>query len=277
MYDYDDLYAAWSAFLNDFEMDTYRGPALVYPAKMMEKVDYRLYKWPGHGLSKNVTTYQFVEGEYMKADEYDLLLRDASDFALRTFLPRAAGALEPLVRLNRFASILGTPIRFINPAANPGVREALKAVIEAGEEMEKWQKAVRICNREAVAAGVPLLGGGMGMAPFDTIGDSLRGTQGVIMDMYRRPDKLHEAMDMLADIMISSAVEVADASGGIIVNFPLHKGDDTFMSDKQFEEFYWPSLKKVILGLIDEGLLVELFAEGRYERRLDAISELPKG
>ena len=30
-----------------------------------------------------------------------------------------------------------------------------------------------------------------------------------------------------------------------MVTFPLHKGDDTFMSDKQFEKFYWPILEKI--------------------------------
>jgi uroporphyrinogen-III decarboxylase len=49
------------------------------------------------------------------------------------------------------------------------------------------------------------------------------------------------------------------------------------MSDKQFEKFYWPSLKKVIDAFIEEGIMVSLFAEGRYNRRLDAIKEFPKG
>ena len=49
------------------------------------------------------------------------------------------------------------------------------------------------------------------------------------------------------------------------------------MSQEQFDTFYWPSLKKVILGLIDEGFIPFLFAEGRYTSRLEAISDLPKG
>ena len=49
------------------------------------------------------------------------------------------------------------------------------------------------------------------------------------------------------------------------------------MSDSQFEKFYWPSLKKVILVFIEEGLIVRPVAEGKYERRLDMIQDLPKG
>ena len=277
MYDYDELRRAWLKFLYDFDMDTFRGPNLVHSGKVLELLDYRLYKWPGHGPAKDVAGYQFVEGEYMMEDEYDDLIKDPSDFAIRKMIPRVVGALEPFRKLPRFSSVMGMPIRFVAAATDPDVRAAFKAVIDAGEEMEKWLEAVTACNDEAQAAGFPSIRGGMGVAPFDTLGDSLRGTQGVILDMYRQPDKLHEAMDRVADLTIANALSTANDANGIMVSFPLHKGDDTFMSDKQFEEFYWPSLKKVILALIDEGLMVMCFAEGRYERRLEALSELPKG
>ena len=61
------------------------------------------------------------------------------------------------------------------------------------------------------------------------------------------------------------------------MSFPLHKGDDTFMSRTQFEKFYWPSLKKVMITLIEEGISVHLFAEGRYNDRLEYIGDFPKG
>ena len=49
------------------------------------------------------------------------------------------------------------------------------------------------------------------------------------------------------------------------------------MSDKQFETFYWPTFRKVIMGLVEEGCVPLLFAEGRYNRRLEVIKDLPKG
>jgi uroporphyrinogen-III decarboxylase len=95
--------------------------------------------------------------------------------------------------------------------------------------------------------------------------------------MYRRPDKVFRALDVITDLTIRQAIEGVNKSNGVLVGFPLHKGDDTFMSQKQFDTFYWPSLKKVILALIKEGIMVSLFAEGRYTNRLERISELPKG
>jgi uroporphyrinogen-III decarboxylase len=61
-----------------------------------------------------------------------------------------------------------------------------------------------------------------------------------------------------------------------VIFIPLHKGADGFMSDEQFRKFYWPSLRAVIMGLIEQGLIVFLFAEGGYNTRLDIIKDLPR-
>jgi uroporphyrinogen-III decarboxylase len=116
----------------------------------------------------------------------------------------------------------------------------------------------------------------MAGAPFDNIADALRGTRGIIMDMYRRPEKIHEAMERLVPIIIRGAVQGADASLSPIISMPLHKGDKSFMSDKQFRDFYWPTFKKILLGLIDEGLVPMPFAEGNYEPRLEIIADMPR-
>ena len=59
--------------------------------------------------------------------------------------------------------------------------------------------------------------------------------------------------------------------------FPLHKGADGWMSEKQFDTFYWPSLKKVMDALIKEGIICMLFAEGGYNTRLETVKDFPKG
>ena len=49
------------------------------------------------------------------------------------------------------------------------------------------------------------------------------------------------------------------------------------MSDEQYEEFYWPTLKRLLLGLVDEGLLVWVFTQGKYDSRLHHFKEIPSG
>jgi uroporphyrinogen-III decarboxylase len=49
------------------------------------------------------------------------------------------------------------------------------------------------------------------------------------------------------------------------------------MSNEQFETFYWPTLKKVILGLAEAGCVPCCFVEGGYNQRLEYLTEVPEG
>ncbi len=278
MYDYEELYRAWKKLLVDFsDMDTLSSPGIVYPAKVFDIVDYRLYAWPGHGLPLSANGHQFVEGEYMKEDEYDAFLADPSDYCMRTWLPRALGATAPFRKLPPLTSVLGKPQGLLMTLGQPDVYEAFQKLADAGREMNKYQQVIVKFGREAQSAGYPSVLGGVGFAPFDSLGDALRGTKGVILDIYRRPDKVLKAVDLITGFAIKNTIEQVNAMGGIMVTFPLHKGDDTFMSDAQFRKFYWPSLKRFILALINEGIMVSLFAEGKYNHRLEVVKDLPPG
>ena len=277
MYDYDELRRAWLKFLIDFDLDTFAGPGLVLPGKMLDSIDYKLHYWPGHGLADDISLYQYIEGEYMKAEEYDDYIRDPTDFILRTFLPRSVGAFAGFRKLGPMTPFVGIPVFFITQFGDPEVRASVQALLDAALEGVKWQTAVMEISQAAREAGVPSIWGGMSGAPFDLIGDMLRGTKGIMMDMYQRPDKLLEAMERITPIVIHSAVSAANASGSPIIFMPLHKGPGGFMSNKQFETFYWPTLKKVMMGLIEEGLVPLLFAEGDYMPRLEIIKDMPRG
>lgn len=278
MYDYAQLDHAWGKIINDFDVDTFASPMGISPGPALEIMDYRLYRWPGHGVPSK-TGYQCVEAEYMKADEYDDLIRDPSDFWLRKYLPRVFGKWAPLDKLSPLTNFVEIP--FTGPClaafGDQEIKDALTALMRAGEEASKWLEVVDRCNWRAMESGLPVLAGGSAKAPFDCIGDTLRGTQGIFLDIYRQPEKVLEACEKFVPIEVKRGVTAADASGIPIVRLPLHKGADGFMSAKQFEVFYWPTLKRVITGLIDEGLVPLLFAEGSYNSRLDIIKELPKG
>jgi hypothetical protein len=277
MYDFDELKRAWRKMLHDFDADTFVPPVLVPPGPALEALDYKLYKWPGHGLSRSTLSYQCVEGEYMKPDEYDALIRDPSDFWLRTYLPRVFGAFKAFTSLPPWTAFQEIVTGDFLPFANPEVQAGFNAVMKAGTESLKWIAAVGEVAAEAMALGFPGVMSALAKAPFDTIGDTLRGTQGIMMDMFQRPRKLHEAMERIASITINNALtSVANAAAPIIM-MPLHKGADTFMSVKQYETFYWPTLRKVVMAFVNEGITPVLFAEGSYNKRLDIIGDFPKG
>ncbi len=276
MYDYDALRRTYLKFLQDFEMDTYIGPGLVLPGKVMEDIDYKLHEWPGHGLGDDVTMYQYVEGEYMSPDEYDDFIADPSDYLLRTYLPRCASAFTGFRKLAPLTPLVAIPVFYMLAFADPEVRASVQALLDAAKEGERWWSAVADVNDASLAAGIPSVWGSMACAPYDLIGDSLRGTKGIMMDMYRRPSKLIEAMERTVPIAIKETVAGSNASGCPVVFMPLHKGTGGFMSNKQFERFYWPTLKRLLLGLIEEGLVPMCFAEGDYTDRLEIVSEMPK-
>jgi uroporphyrinogen-III decarboxylase len=248
------------------------------PGKVFDILDYKLYRWPGHGVSPD-TLYQCVEAEYMKADEYDLLIDDPTDFWLKVYLPRACGALKPFKTLSSLFSLMEMPMAgpSLQVYGEPDVQGAFKSLLDAGKAAREWWDTLKKGDLEIKELGFPMLTGGGTKAPFDTIGDTLRGTQGIMLDMYRCPDKLLEAMERLVPLMVKMALWGARKSGVPLIFIPLHKGADGFMSLQQFKRFYWPTLRKVVIGLVDEGLVPLLFAEGSYDSRLETIADLPAG
>jgi uroporphyrinogen-III decarboxylase len=278
MYDYEKAVKAWDKFNQDFlDADSLSNPGMIIPGKIYDLLDYKLYKYPGHGLAKDATGIQFVEGEYMKPEEYDALILNPSDFWMRKYMPRIFGAFESWRTLTPFTNIIEAPAMSFMPFAMSDVQNSLKTLINVGNELLKYVQVIGEFSRKTLAAGYPAARSAFAKAPFDVIGDTLRGTQGIITDMFRRPDKLLEAIDVVTKLMIESVITSANANKGLTAMFPLHKGADGWMSEKQFNTFYWPSLKKVINAFIEEGILVTLFAEGSYDTRLESVNEFPKG
>lgn len=278
MYDYDKNNMAYKKFIVDFTPDGHLGAATPGPGKFFDILDYKLYSWPGHGVAPT-SSYQANEGEYMKADEYDSLIEDPSNFFYKTYLPRIYGALEPLSQLPTVTGLLemyGTAFNFI-PFGIPPVQGAYQKLFEAGAEVLKYAGAVGAFGADIMAQGFPTIVAGFSKAPFDVLGDTLRGTKGVIMDMYRQPDKLLKALDVMVPIMIKLGVGSAISSNNPFIFMPLHKGGDGFLSDEQYKKFYWPTFQKVMLGMIAEGIVPLPAAEGGYNQRLDVIKDLPKG
>ena len=279
-YDYEKVGEAMSKFYNDFDLD-YQVSGNINPGKALDRIGYRLYSWPGGKLSDN-RSFQCEEKEYMTAGEYDDLIADPSAFILRTYMPRVFDSLGGLAMLpNVFgATELPTTNFMMLPLGAPPVVAAFEALAESGKAAQVWMGALAgIGGRALSEKGLPGTIGGSTKAPFDYIGDTMRGTRGMMLDMYRCPEKVIEACDRLVPMAVDLAVNAANHSGMPVVLLPLHKGADGFMSPANFEKFYWPSLKATLLGIIEAGVVPLLFVEGAYNQRLDILadSDLPAG
>ena len=280
LYDVDKWLAAFEKAVVDFEPDLYAQPGagIFTGGATHEALDNRQFKWPGHGVPPDVT-FQFVEGEYMKAEEYDAFLDDPSDFTVRTYLPRIYGALlglgmlPPLVAMTM--GYAGAGLAAVLTA--PPIAAAFEALFKAAAAAAQWAGAYAAFDQKMNTLGFPSFSGGVAIPPFDVFSDMLRGMRGTMLDMYRHPDKLLAAQEKVLPMLIQLAIGGCQASGNPRVFIALHRGADGFMSLEQFETFYWPGLKTLVLALVEAGLTPCLFLEGHYDQRLKYLRELPKG
>jgi hypothetical protein len=278
LYDYEKLAYACMKFHDDFHLDASGPPVNIPWGPMLDLLDMKNYRWAGRNLGDN-QEFQYIEKEYMPAGEYQDLIDDPTGYFLNCYYPRIFGSLSGFEKIACLPAVneIGKIPSVFTPFGMPEVRSALQALEQAGEEAANWLTNIRRMGMSIKAMGVASYTGGYTKAPFDVIGDCLRGTRGVLMDMFRNKELLIEACDRLVPFMVKDGVNSCKASGHIILMIPLHKGADAFMSDMQFNTFYWPSLRKVIIGLTDAGIVPLLFAEGSYNKRLDLICDIPKG
>jgi hypothetical protein len=252
--------------------------AMAMSGEALDILDYKLYSWPGHGLPRSSPGWQFIEGEYMMADEYDDLIRDPSDFWLRQYLPRALGSFEGFRCFQPFTNMTeNIHVASLMPLAMPPVREMLKKLLDAGEAFQRNSAEMFQFMTMGISWGFPSTFGAFCKAPFDTLGDTLRGTTNIMKDMFQRPEKLLKALDVIADVTINNVLTSPGIGDTLLVSYPLHKGADGWMSQRQYEKFYWPFLKKVMDAFIKEGLVQMLFAEGSYNTRLSYVNQFPRG
>jgi hypothetical protein len=224
------------------------------------------YKWPGGGL-KDGEPFQFVEGEYMLQDEYDEMLADPACFAVRRLWPRIATTMAPIAA---FAREPLPPILY--SADSRGLSGLLGGVLSAPEIIDTLERLLAFA-KESVSSGQHVAD----YAAFDCVSDFLRGLRGTMLDMFQVPDKLLAAVELFTPWTIEQSVALARLIGNPRVFIALHRGAGGFMSNEQFAKFYWPSLKELLVGLIDAGLTPMPFFEGDYTSRLSFLAELPPG
>lgn len=188
-YDYAKLAYAIKKFNADFLPDTLTSAFYCGPGKALEIVDYKAFNWPGHGVAETAP-FQCVDQEYMTADEYDLLMNDPTNYFIHRYLPRTFGACGPLANLSSLTEFIEYPFSggALVPFGLPEVQEAFRRILEAGKAAFEWAQAASAIDNETKASiGLPALVGGFSKAPYDTLGDTLRGTKAIMLDKFRRP------------------------------------------------------------------------------------------
>jgi hypothetical protein len=278
MYDYVKVKEIAERAVLDLDPDIY-SPTVLNTAlgPTLDAIGFKQLQWPGHGVGDN-QPYQYLDREYMRAEEYDEFLFDPTGFYLKKYLPRVASAFEGIEQMPtlpglHYFRLVGGIHRF----ARPAVKTALSNIIKAAEETGLWiEQHVEFTNR-MTELGYPLGYGSTSISPYDFLADYFRGATGMMKDLYRHRDKLLEVLEKCQRILLDQTVATARASGNPIVFIPVHWAGDSFMSPKQFETFWWPTFRKMMIGMIDAGLIPMPMWESDCTKRLETIRDIPAG
>ena len=279
MYDYEIAKQACKKFAYDFEPDMDFGPWFALPGKVLDIVDLKWMRWPGNGGLDDDNMYQFLEDEYMKGNEYDEFNFDMTHFLLTKWLPRSVGNAQGLQKFPtvRNAMWFGWFTACL-PFCSEELMQAFETLKRAGEELQKYYGAVgSYFDQVKEERGIPPAAGSFAWAPFDLVGDTLRGTEGILVDMLENPDKLEEAIYKMVPIGTDMGVSGLAATGNPFCWIWLHKGMDSFMSDEQFQRFYWKPFKQMIEGLVAGGVTPMIYGEGALNTRVRHFAEMPPG
>ena len=276
-YDYEAWYDAYRKTLRDFPADLIF-PHTFTPGKALEILNPKQSRWPGYNSDPR-HGHQTVEVDNMRADEYDAFIDDPSDYMFRVHMSRVAddlAGLAALPKLSGLSGVMGAQALAV-ALASPDAARAIRTLQKTGRETRKWQKRIARFNTMMEASGFPQYFQGAAGPPFDLISHSMRGMSGTMQDMFRQPDNVIRACERILELTLARPLPRPSENGHIRIFMTNTRGSDDFMSTKQFDKFYWPTFKKLVMTLIERGATPCIFFEGNFTSRLEYLLQFPKG
>ncbi|MCF6096490.1 hypothetical protein L1766_05630 [Thermovorax subterraneus] len=197
---------------------------------------------------------QHPEISGLEPEEYDEFIKNPFDFVVEKIMPRYNAALDadPVTRSINFTRIVFA-------------------------QMDQ-QRAFDIANNYLVEKygffSPPPGTMGLQLIPFDFLADFCRGFTKIVLDIKRCPEKVLEAVEALMPlaIWIGKTPEVSILGANMIMTHMA-----TFLNQKDFEKFYWPTFYKLCHICAERGQAVWIFCEDDWTRYIDYLQELPPG
>lgn len=190
----------------------------------------------------------------MLPEEYDYLIEKPYECLVEKVIPRqfkALGLDDPV----KLAFVLAKAIAVKNAdvIAGAGV---------SGQLTQKYGYSL------GAGAGVS----GSSEAPMDYLADQLRSFTGIVKDIRRIPEKVIDGVEALFPIVYrkGTPARITEFSR---VTYPLHM--PTFLKQKDFEKFWWPSFFDTCNNHAAEGVSNGLWCEDNWMRFLDNLEDLP--
>ena len=275
---------ATTKYLQDFDPDSCWGSPVGFimagEGPGMELVKPKNMRWagmPGNVIDQN-SIHQFIEYPLLLDDEFDEFFKDRTGWIFRKSLPRLTGLAEHLTDFSLdgdFSS--GSVRRLASLLSTPASKEMIRSLWAIDEYFSAFPPIIGSMIEEVVEMGFPIPICGLLMVPFDEYSDYLRGTMLASADLYDRPGDIEKYTEARLEVVLDGIKATKGQNDGGHIFMPLHKGMDGFMSDEHYRRFYWSHLQKIILAIIDSGKVPFIYTEGKYNTRLDCLTEVPPG
>ena len=276
--DFEAWYSAYEKALQEFRPDTFGGTNY-QSGEALAMLELKTMRWPGFGCDP-YHGHQSIEIDGLKADEFDLYMNGSDDYLLRFQLPRISDKLKGLGKIPPLYQLLHGPQAAQEMAvtlSDPEVAGALALLQKVGRKMRKAKakqaKFQKLLEKYGYFS-TPMVGA---LPPYDIVSHSLRGMTGTMFDIFRQPDKLVELCEFVLKETLARTSLVPDEHGDIMIFMTNTRGSDDFLSKKQFDTFYWPNFKKLVVSLCKRGATPSIFFEGNFDSRIEYLLEFPKG
>lgn len=258
-HDYNRAFKAAVKCAKDFDWDAVV-PNMVYVwTGLAQAAGLRYYGIPGIGIPAE-TGFNYIEPAedqaWMRADEYDELIKDPTAFLYNIWLPRVSTEI----------SRIGEPATY---------RSNLALVKSAMSMLAYFYAFGPQIQRLRTETGTVSAISGIFKAPFDILADKLRGYVGLVMDMQSQPDKVLKACEALMPHLCHVGLTTADPAHQVPIGFWMHRGCVPFVSHKTFNSHFWPTLKPIIEEFWKHGNQTLFYAEGKWKHHFDTFRELP--
>ena len=197
---------------------------------------------------------QHPEISAFEPEDYDEFIKNPYDFLVEHRAPRFQPAFE------------GSPARrALNYA---------KFVLASVEQNAAAGAAMNEVSAKYGYFAPPAGTVGSQTVPFDYIADNLRSFSKINFDLRRCPQKVLDAVEAMMPYVMNRALKSKpDVLGCNTIKTHM----PTFLSQKDFDKFYWPTFNKACHINGEHGIYMDIFCEHDWDRYLDNLLDLPQG
>ena len=130
--------------------------------------------------------------------------------------------------------------------------------------------------KEWAKNGVPVLMGGAIAPPFEFLCGG-RSLNAFFMDLFDMPDKVLAVMDAMMPHISGPVCQKAKREGYPGVWVGGWRGAPAMISPEMWNRFFWPYFRRLVLDVVEYGLIPIFHLDSGWDRELARFRELPKG